>query len=123
MPGFGEVHKHIESSHVTPEGRRPLSPAAMATPGTCEASHEFSNVNGARTLSFGLIGRGGGQPAEDLSACPLPPCRPRAYEWAGGISAMPNSWAFLGESLIGWRSLDEVMDWPAVWGTPLEPVA
>ena len=46
VPGFGEVHKHIESSHLTPEYE-----AALVLPRgntwTCEASHEFSNVNGA----------------------------------------------------------------------------
>ena len=38
VPGFGEVHKHIESSHVTPEWE-----AALVLPHgntwTCEASH------------------------------------------------------------------------------------
>src|SRR6476660_4641300 len=47
----GEVHKHIESSHLTPEWE-----AALVLPHgntwTCEASHEFSNVNGARNLEF-----------------------------------------------------------------------
>ena len=46
VPGFGEVHKHIESSHITPEYE-----AALVLPRgntwTCEASHEFSNVDGA----------------------------------------------------------------------------
>src|SRR5579859_6754435 len=51
VPGFGEVHKHIESSHLTPEWE-----AALVVPRgntwTCEASHEFANVNGERNLDM-----------------------------------------------------------------------
>lgn len=56
VPGFGEVHKHIESSHLTPEYE-----AALVLPRgntwTCEASHEFSNVDGAHNLSFWMTAR------------------------------------------------------------------
>ena len=56
VPGFGEVHKHIESSHITPEFE-----AALVLPRgntwTCEASHEFSNVNGPHNLEFWLTAR------------------------------------------------------------------
>ena len=52
VPGFGEVHKHIESTHLTPEFE-----AALVLPRgntwTCEASHEFANVNGARNTDSG----------------------------------------------------------------------
>lgn len=52
VPGFGEVHKHIESSHVTPEWE-----AALVMPfgntWTCEASHEFANVNGPKISNSG----------------------------------------------------------------------
>ena len=51
VPGFGEVHKHIESTHLAPEWE-----AALVLPRgntwTCEASHEFSNVSGDDNLSF-----------------------------------------------------------------------
>ena len=70
VPGFGEVHKHIESSHLTPEWE-----AALVLPRgntwTCEASHEFSNVNGAaqsRILAGGAKAR---LAAEDLPAARL----------------------------------------------------
>ena len=65
VPGFGEVHKHIESTHLTPEFE-----AALVLPRgntwTCEASHEFANVNGAqehRVLAEGAACR---LAAEDL---------------------------------------------------------
>ena len=51
VPGFGEVHKHIESTHLTPEYE-----AALVIPRgntwTCEASHEFANVNGPMKIYF-----------------------------------------------------------------------
>ena len=56
VPGFGEVHKHIESTHLTPEHE-----AALVLPRgntwTCEASHELSNVCGPRNLEFWLTAR------------------------------------------------------------------
>src|SRR5258708_16437115 len=56
VPGFGEVHKHIESTHLTPEWE-----AALVLPHgntwTCEASHEFSNVAGNDNLSFWMDAR------------------------------------------------------------------
>ena len=70
VPGFGEVHKHIESSHLTPEWE-----AALVLPRgntwTCEASHEFSNVNGPHNLEFWLEARKRGSPLEDLPAARL----------------------------------------------------
>ena len=82
VPGFGEVHKHIESSHLTPEWE-----AALVLPRgntwTCEASHEFSNVNGARNLEFWFEARRRGSP---LKIFPQPGSAvpPTAYEWGGG---------------------------------------
>ena len=68
-PGFGEVHKHIESSHLTPEYE-----AALVLPRgntwTCEASHEFSNVNG-REQSRILAERAAARLADE----DLPPAR------------------------------------------------
>ena len=67
VPGFGEVHKHIESSHLTPEWE-----AALVLPRgntwTCEASHEFSNVNGATQSRILVRGAPARLAAEDLSA-------------------------------------------------------
>ncbi len=112
VPGFGEVHKHIESSHLTPEWE-----AALVLPRgntwTCEASHEFSNVNGPRNLEFWLEARKRGSP---LKIFPLPGSAvpPTAYEWGGGYFGRDEQAAFMGESLMV-AGLDEVMDWPAVW--------
>ncbi len=69
VPGFGEVHKRIESSsHLSPEWE-----AALVLPRgntwTCEASHEFSNVDGPQTLDFWLAARLAGSP---LKIFPLP---------------------------------------------------
>ena len=112
VPGFGEVHKHIESSHVTPEWE-----AALVLPHgntwTCEASHEFSNVNGARTLDFWLMARRAGSP-QKIFPLPGSAVPPTAYEWGGGHFGYAEQSGFLAESLMV-AGLDEVMDWPAVW--------
>jgi len=112
VPGFGEVHKHIESSHLTPEWE-----AALVLPHgctwTCEASHEFSNVDGPHNLEFWLTARRAGSPAKIF---PLPGSAvpPTAYEWGGGHFGYAEQRQFLQQSLQV-AGLDEVMDWPAVW--------
>ena len=112
VPGFGEVHKHIESSHLTPEYE-----AALVLPfgntWTCEASHEFSNVNGPRNLEFWLTARLAGSP---MKIFPLPGSAvpPTAYEWGGGHFGYDEQQGFLAQQLMV-AGLDEVMDWPAVW--------
>jgi adenine deaminase len=112
VPGFGEVHKHIESSHITPEYE-----AALVLPRgntwTCEASHEFSNVDGPHNLEFWLTARRHGSP---MKIFPLPGSAvpPTAYEWGGGYYGYDEQTGFLKESLMV-AGLDEVMDWPAVW--------
>lgn len=112
VPGFGEVHKHIESSHLTPEHE-----AALVMPRgntwTCEASHEFSNVDGPHNLEFWLTARRAGSP---MKIFPLPGSAvpPTAYEWGGGHFGYAEQAGFLAESAMV-AGLDEVMDWPAVW--------
>lgn len=112
VPGFGEVHKHIESSHLTPEHE-----AALVLPHgctwTCEASHEFSNVDGPNNLAFWLMARKAGSPAKIF---PLPGSAvpPTAYEWGGGHFGEAEQARFMAQSLQV-AGLDEVMDWPAVW--------
>src|ERR1700730_10203298 len=112
VPGFGEVHKHMESSHLTPEWE-----AALVIPRgntwTGEASHEFSNVDGAHNLEFWLEARKRGSP---LKIFPLPGSAvpPTAYEWGGGHFGYAEQKRFLADSLMV-AGLDEVMDWPAVW--------
>ncbi|OWJ66745.1 adenine deaminase [Inquilinus limosus] len=112
VPGFGEVHKHIESTHLTPEWE-----AALVLPRgntwTCEASHEFSNVDGPNNLAFWFEARRRGSP---LKIFPLPGSAvpPTAYEWGGGWYGYDEQKGFLKQSLMV-AGLDEVMDWPAVW--------
>jgi adenine deaminase len=112
VPGFGEVHKHIESSHLTPEYE-----AALVLPHgntwTCEASHEFSNVDGPHNLEFWLTARLAGSP---MKIFPLPGSAvpPTAYEWGGGHFGYAEQQSFLQQQLMV-AGLDEVMDWPAVW--------
>ena len=112
VPGFGEVHKHIESSHLTPEFE-----AALVLPHgntwTCEASHEFSNVDGPHNLEFWFKARAAGSP---LKIFPQPGSAvpPTAYEWGGGWFGGKEQAGFMAESLMV-TGLDEVMDWPAVW--------
>jgi adenine deaminase len=112
VPGFGEVHKHIESSHLTPEWE-----AALVIPRgntwTCEASHEFSNVDGAHNLEFWQMARRTGSP---LKIFPQPGSAvpPTAYEWGGGYFDGKAQAGFMAESVMV-TGLDEVMDWPAVW--------
>jgi len=112
VPGFGEVHKHIESTHLTPEWE-----AALVLPRgntwTCEASHEFSNVDGPNNLAFWFEARRRGSP---LKIFPLPGSAvpPTAYEWGGGWYGYDEQKGFLKDSLMV-AGLDEVMDWPAVW--------
>lgn len=112
VPGFGEVHKHVESSHVTPEWE-----AALVLPHgntwTCEASHEFSNVNGPNNLEFWLAARLAGSP-QKIFPLPGSAVPPTAYEWGGGHFGYDEQLGFMSESLMV-AGLDEVMDWPAVW--------
>jgi adenine deaminase len=112
VPGFGEVHKHIESTHLTPEFE-----AALVLPRgntwTCEASHEFANVNGARNTEFWQKARLAGSPLKVFiqpgSAVP-----PSAWEESGGWYGYEEQKRFLAGNLSV-TSLDEVMDWPSVW--------
>jgi adenine deaminase len=111
VPGFGEVHKHIESTHLTPEFE-----AALVIPRgntwTCEASHEFANVNGPKNTEFWQKARLAGSPLKVFiqpgSAVP-----PSAWEESGGWYGFDEQRKFLEELSV--TSLDEVMDWPSVW--------
>ena len=116
VPGFGEVHKHIESSHVTPDHE-----AALVLPRgntwTCEASHELSNVLPGRTLDFWLAAREAGSP---LKIFPLPGSAvpPTAWEHGARLDGADQA-AFLARSLAC-AGLDEVMDYAALT-TPSNP--
>ncbi len=112
VPGFGEVHKHIESTHITPEYE-----AALVIPRgntwTCEASHEFANVNGARNQEFWQTSRLAGSPLK-IFIQPGSAVPPSAWEESGGYYGYEEQADFLQHDM-GTVSLDEVMDWPAVW--------
>ena len=77
-----------------------------------EASHEFSNVNGARNVEFWLIAREHGSPFKIFpslgSATP-----PTGWEESGGYYGYREIRDFIDRNL--WvTGLDEVMDWSAV---------
>lgn len=111
VPGFGESHKHIESTYLTPEYE-----AALVIPRgntwTVEDSHELSNVVGNRNVQFWLEAEKKGSPLKIFpsvgSATP-----PTIYEHGGGYYGYKEMRDFM---LLDKRviSLGEVMDWPAV---------
>ena len=112
VPGLGEVHKHIESTHITPEFEAELV-LPRGNTWTCEASHEFANVNGTKNIEFWQKAREAGSPLKVFiqpgSAVP-----PSAWEESGGHYGYDEQRGFIAEDLSV-TSLDEVMDWPAVW--------
>lgn len=111
VPGFGESHKHIESSYLTPEYE-----AALVIPHgntwTVEGSHEMSNVIGNHNADFWLRAEDAGSPLKIFpaigSATP-----PTEYERAGGYYGYKEMRDFM-ESDIRVVALGEVMDWTAV---------
>ncbi|WP_255418648.1 adenine deaminase [Paracoccus sp. JM45] len=109
VPGLGEVHKHIESSHITPEYE-----AALVLPRgntwTCEASHELSNVLPEQTMDFWLKAREAGSP---LKIFPLPGSAVPPTGWEHGARLDGNDQTgFMSNPMTA--GLDEVMDWPAL---------
>ena len=66
VPGFGESHKHLESTEVTPEYEGALC-IPFGTTWTTEGSHELSNVDGAHNVAFWLEARGGRKSVQDFS--------------------------------------------------------
>ena len=111
VPGFGESHKHIESSYLTPEYE-----AALVIPRgntwTIEGSHELSNVVGEHNVSFWVAAEDAGSPLKIFpaigSATP-----PTVYERAGGYYGYNEMRDFLRQDLRV-AALGEVMDWPAL---------
>ncbi len=112
VPGFGEVHKHIESTYLTPEFE-----AALVIPHgntwICEASHEFANVNGEKNSEFWRMAREQGSPLK-IFLQPGSAVPPTAYESGGGYYGYEEQNRFLRDDLMT-VALDEVMDWPSVW--------
>ena len=111
VPGFGESHKHIESTFLSPEWEAALV-VPLGNTWTSEGSHEFSNVSGVHNVEFWLTPAKYGSPLKIFpalgSATP-----PSAFEIGGGN----YSYKEIAENIQGSldvQGLDEVMDWPAV---------
>ncbi|MFT4046888.1 MAG: adenine deaminase C-terminal domain-containing protein [Solimonas sp.] len=116
VPGFGESHKHIESTYLTPEYE-----AALVIPRgntwTIEDSHEISNVVGTHNVDFWLRAERAGSPLKIFasigSATP-----PTIYEFGGGYYGYREMSDFMEQNPERVISLGEVMDWPAVNAPP-----
>ena len=111
VPGFGESHKHIESSHLSPEFEAPLV-IPFGNTWTVECSHEFANVNGNRNIEFWLEAQKRGSPLKIYPAL-ASACPPTAVERTGGYYDGQEIARLHAEPTV--VGLDEVMDWPAVW--------
>ncbi|MEM1262510.1 MAG: adenine deaminase C-terminal domain-containing protein [Pseudomonadota bacterium] len=111
VPGFGESHKHIESSYLTPEYEAALV-VPFGSTWTVEGSHELSNVVGMNNAAFWLMAEDAGSPLKIFptigSATP-----PTVYEMGGGYYGYDAMASFMQQDLrvVG---LGEVMDWTAV---------
>lgn len=118
VPGFGESHKHIESTYLTPEYE-----AALVIPRgntwTIEDSHEISNVVGTHNVDFWLRAEKAGSPLKIFpsigSATP-----PTIYEFGGGYYGYQEMSDFMSGDPDRVISLGEVMDWPAVNAPPAD---
>jgi adenine deaminase len=111
VPGFGEAHKHIESTMLSPEFEADLV-LRFGTTWNIEASHEFSNVNGEKNVEFWLTPRLHGSPFKIFpslgSATP-----PTGWEESGGYYGYHEIREMVQRDLFV-TGLDEVMDWAAV---------
>ena len=111
VPAFGESHKHIESTNLSPEWEAALV-IPIGNTWTIEGTHEFSNVSGPHNIEFWLTAAKYGSPLK-IFPNPGSATPPTAYEHGGGyygykeISDMVKSSPMVD-------GLDEVMDWPAV---------
>ena len=111
VPGFGESHKHIESSYLTPEYEAELV-VPFGSTWTVEGSHEISNVIGMKNVEFWLYAEDAGSPLKIFpavgSATP-----PTVYESGGGYYGYDAMAEFMDSDLrvVG---LGEVMDWTSV---------
>jgi adenine deaminase len=111
VPGFGESHKHIESTMLSPEWEAALV-IPLGNTWTTEGSHEFSNVSGVHNVEFWNTPARHGSPLKIFTALGSA-TPPSAFEVGGGNYAYKEIAANIRAS--SWvQGLDEVMDWPAV---------
>jgi adenine deaminase len=117
VPGFGESHKHIESTFLSPEWEAALV-IPLGNTWTTEGSHEFSNVSGVHNVEFWLTGERHGSPLKIFTALGSA-TPPSAFEVGGGNYAYADVAKNI-QSSLSVQGLDEVMDWPAV-SVPTHP--
>jgi adenine deaminase len=117
VPGFGESHKHIESTFLSPEWEAALV-VPLGNTWTSEGSHEFSNVNGAHNVEFWETAEKYGSPLKIFTALGSA-TPPSAFEIGGGNYAYKEIVENIQASPAV-QGLDEVMDWPAV-SNPTHP--
>jgi len=117
VPGFGESHKHIESTLLSPEWEAALV-IPLGNTWTTEGSHEFSNVSGAHNVEFWETAQARGSPLKIFTALGSA-TPPSAFEVGGGNYAYQEIARNIRKSLSV-QGLDEVMDWPAV-SNPTHP--
>jgi adenine deaminase len=111
VPGFGESHKHLESTEITPEYEGALC-IPFGTTWTTEGSHELSNVDGAHNVDFWLEARAKGSPYKIFPALGAA-TPPTAYENGNGYYGYNEVKGYLAQDRwVG--GLDEVMDWTAL---------
>jgi len=110
VPGFGESHKHIESTHLTPEYEAALT-LPHGNTWTVEDSHEFGNVTSDHNVEFWLMARKAGSPLKIFpnlgSAVP-----PTPFEFTGGVYDYGSVARDMRDPMV--VGLGEVMDWPSV---------
>jgi len=111
VPGFGESHKHIESTLLSPEWEAALV-VPLGNTWTTEGSHEFSNVSGVHNVEFWETPEKFGSPLKIFTALGSA-TPPSAFEVGGGNYAYRDVAQNVKGSLQV-QGLDEVMDWPAV---------
>src|SRR5260370_20581065 len=111
VPGFGESHKHIESTLLSPEWEAALV-IPLGNTWTTEGSHEFSNVSGVPNVEFWQTPEAHGSPLKIFTALGSA-TPPSAFEVGGGNYAYQEIAQNIKNSLEV-QGLDEVMDWPAV---------
>jgi adenine deaminase len=111
VPGFGEAHKHIESTNLSPEWEAALV-IPLGNTWTIEGTHEFSNVNGAHNIEFWLMPAKFGSPLK-IFPNPGSATPPTAFERGGGYYGYQEIADFVKNNPEV-DGLDEVMDWPSV---------